>query len=341
LPPALLDKLNIGVHASGAGPADVIAIARKAEECGWYGLSNGDSALDSLGMMTALAATTTTLQLRTGVTLLSREPAQTAIAAATIDQLSRGRFRIGLGTGSRERVDGWFGGDYARPVGRLKDFVGAFRAAWDTAPGKPGNYGGPFYAFKNFSFLRPTYSEKVHVALAANGPQMLRLAGRIADGAMFNDLHGGRYLRETAIPELERGEAEAGRAPHSVWRTGAFLVSIASTSEQAMKRARHGVGSYLMLGHNREILTHFGLQSGREKLEAALKAGDEPGFFAAVTDDMINLFSVCGTRDDCLKIITSYADVLDEAVINVPEWRKPGNEAVAAYLETVDALRPG
>ncbi|MCS7002297.1 MAG: LLM class flavin-dependent oxidoreductase, partial [Dehalococcoidia bacterium] len=260
MPTSLLDRVSLGVHAAAASPQDVVAVAQRIERAGLYGISVGDSALDSFSVLSAVAAATTRIHLRTGVALLGRSPVQTVFAAATVDQFAQGRFRLGIGVGSREKTAGWHDLDYSRPVGRLRDFVAAVRAAWATTPGHPQSFDSPHYRFRHFAVIRPNFTERLPIDLGVNGPQMLRLGGAVADGVMFNDLHTGAYLREVALPEVARGEQSAGRPVGSVRRIGAFSVSLASTREAAIARARSGVQAYLSISHNRNVLAHYGFE---------------------------------------------------------------------------------
>jgi alkanesulfonate monooxygenase SsuD/methylene tetrahydromethanopterin reductase-like flavin-dependent oxidoreductase (luciferase family) len=336
---SILDHLSLGVHAAAASPRDVIGVAQALERNGWHGISIGDSTLDSFAILAAVAATTETLNLRNGVALLGRTPVQTVFAAATVDQLAPGRYRMGIGSGSREKTEGWHDFDYSRIVGRFKDFVVAFRAAWQTEPGHPVDYAGPFYRFSRFAAIRPQATPILPIDMAANGPQMLRLAGSLADGVMFNDLHTGGYLREVAIPEVLEGERRAGRPAGSARRIGGFSVSIGADRASAVARARSGVVSYLSISHNRQVLDHYGRDDVRQAIEEALSGG--PAAVAkAIPDDVVELFAICGTPDVIRERLAEHEDVLDEAILHIPEWRVAGPAAVAAYHELIEALKP-
>jgi alkanesulfonate monooxygenase SsuD/methylene tetrahydromethanopterin reductase-like flavin-dependent oxidoreductase (luciferase family) len=337
---SLLDRLSLGVHATTVSPRAAIALGQEAERRGWYGLAIGDSVLDSFAALAAVAAATERLQLRNGVAILGRTPVQTATAAATLDELAPGRYRLGLGTGSRERTEGWHGVDYQRIVGRFADFVRAVRAAWVTTPGQPASYQGPFYQFRGYARLRPPQTPLLPIDLAANGPQLLRLAGDLGDGVMFNDLHSGPYLSAVALPAVAVGEQRSGRPPGSVRRIGAFLVSLAGSRAAAIARARPGVLAYLRISHNRAVLDHYGRVEVRQALEAALARQDPAGLAAALPDDVVELFALCGDATTVRERLRAYEGLLDEAVLNIPEWRDPAAAATAAYQELIEALAP-
>ncbi|MCS6803237.1 MAG: LLM class flavin-dependent oxidoreductase [Dehalococcoidia bacterium] len=336
----IFDRLSLGVHASGASPRDAIAVARALERAGWWGISIGDSALDSFAALAAVAAATERLHLRNGVAILGRTPVQTATAAATVDELAPGRYRLGLGTGSRERTSGWHDIDYGRIVGRFRDYVSAVRAAWATTPGAPASYEGPFYRFRGYARLRPPATPSLPIDLAANGPQMLRLAGALGDGVMFNDLHTGPFLRDVALPAVEAGERHACRPVGTARRIGAFLVSLGPSKAAAIARGRAGVQAYLVISHNRHVLEHYGRQDVKAAIERALADGDSAAVARAIPDDLVDLFALCGDATEIRRRLAAYDGVLDEAILHIPEWRVPGAAAVAAYFEVIEALAP-
>jgi alkanesulfonate monooxygenase SsuD/methylene tetrahydromethanopterin reductase-like flavin-dependent oxidoreductase (luciferase family) len=336
----VLDRLSLGVHASGASPRDAIAVAQALERAGWWGISIGDSALDSFAALAAVAASTERLQLRNGVAILGRTPVQTATAAATVDELAPGRYRLGLGTGSRERTGGWHDVDYRRIVGRFGDFVAAVRAAWATTPGMPSAYDGQFYRFRGYARLRPPATPDLPIDLAANGPQMLRLAGALGDGVMFNDLHTGPFLQEVALPEVEAGERRAGRPVGTVRRIGAFSVSLGASKAAAIARGRVGVQAYLVISHNRQVLEHYGFHDVKAAIEQALATGDSAAVARAFPDEVVDLFAICGDAAEVRRRLAAYDGILDEAILHIPEWRVPGPTAVAAYFELIEALTP-
>lgn len=336
----ILDRLSLGVHASGASPRDAIAVAEALERAGWYGISIGDSVLDSFAALGAVAASTERLHLRNGVAILGRTPVQTASAAGTIDELAPGRYRLGLGTGSRERSGGWHDLDYTRMVGRFGDYVTAVRAAWATGPGRTADYHGQFYRFRGFARLRPAKTADLPIDLAANGPQILRLSGAIGDGVMLNDLHTGGFLHDIALPAIEAGERQAGKPAGATRRIGAFSVSLAPTVARAIARGRVGVQAYLSISHNRHALEHYGRHDVKAAIERALESGDPAAVARAIPDEVVELFTICGEAATIRARLSAYDGVLDEAILHIPEWRVPGFDARAAYLELIEALRP-
>ncbi len=133
-------------------------------------------------------------------------PAVLAQISMTIDNISGGRFVLGLGAGEAFNLEA-YGFDYRRPVSKMAEFVGVLRVLWESR-GRPVSYEGEFFRLRD-AVLDPPPTRRIPVWLAANGPRTRRFAGMIADGWIpmaFSPESYGRALRE-----VEAGIREAGR----------------------------------------------------------------------------------------------------------------------------------
>ncbi|MCS7001870.1 MAG: LLM class flavin-dependent oxidoreductase [Dehalococcoidia bacterium] len=323
---SLLHKLSIGLSGVGNSPKDIMALAKRFEDAGFVNVGAGDSTFDSFTLCAGMAMVTERATIRTGVALWGRTPVQTAFAAATLDELSGGRFRLGLGPGPKARSEEWHNIPYDRVVARFKDYVLAIKTAYQGRPGAPVAYHGAFYQFTNFSLFRTPITPAIEIHLAANGPQMIRMAAEVADMILLNNLHGGRYLREVVVPAVRAAEAKAGRPAGSVKIGGGFLVSVAKSKEEAIHRARAALLYNFSYAYNRNLLDFYGMHEQRERLDHAYASGDQQQFLNAITDEIVDLFVVCGDGDYCRRVVDSYSDVMDEAGVNTPAWRggRPG-----------------
>jgi alkanesulfonate monooxygenase SsuD/methylene tetrahydromethanopterin reductase-like flavin-dependent oxidoreductase (luciferase family) len=272
-------------------------------------------------MCGALAQATSRIEVRTGVSLWSRTPVQTAFGAATLDDLARGRFRLGVGPGPKDRSEGWHDVGYGRAVARLRDYAAAIRAAWSGRPGAPVDYAGDFYRFRAFALPRAPFSAALRLDLAANGPQMLRLAGEIADAVLLNNVLGGRFAREAALPAIRAGALRGGRPAPPV--SGSVRVAIAGSREEALEIARPTLAYQLATPYNRDLLDFYGLHDERSRIEAAQRAGDQAALVRAISDPVVDLFCTCGTADECRAIVAGFGDVIDEVSLAAPTVRDP------------------
>jgi F420-dependent oxidoreductase-like protein len=180
--------LNLGYQAAWTRPADHLALAQEAERLGfsvvWAAEAYGS---DSPSMLAWIAGQTSRIDLGAAVMQIpARTPAMTAMTAATIDTVSQGRFRLGLGVSGPQVSEGWHGVRFARPLQRTREYVDIVRAALAR---ETVSYNGEFYTLplpegpgKPLKLGFHPYRSSVPIYLAAVGPRNLELAGEIADG---------------------------------------------------------------------------------------------------------------------------------------------------------------
>jgi alkanesulfonate monooxygenase SsuD/methylene tetrahydromethanopterin reductase-like flavin-dependent oxidoreductase (luciferase family) len=187
---------------------ELVTQARLAEELGYDTIATTHiAARDSFSVLAALAMTTERVQLATAVApIYHRSPASMAQTAATVDDVSGGRFHLGLGVGHRVTMGGWHGQEIGKPVDELREYVALVRAL--LASGEPP--AGQRWN-STFRFTGITPRPDLPILLAALSPAMLRLAGEVADGVVLWACPAD-YVRDVVLPEVAKGRAEVGKA---------------------------------------------------------------------------------------------------------------------------------
>jgi phthiodiolone/phenolphthiodiolone dimycocerosates ketoreductase len=156
---------------------------------------------DPLMMMGAAGAATSTIKLGVCVTdTIRRHPAMLAQAALTADHLAGGRTILGLGSGEQMNVTP-YGIEWDKPVGRLEEAIKVIRLLWNTD--KPVSFHGKFFDLEDAVLgLEPFEGRAPEIWLAAHGPRMLRITGRLADGWLPTNIKPDAYAEKlTAIRE--------------------------------------------------------------------------------------------------------------------------------------------
>jgi F420-dependent oxidoreductase-like protein len=208
--------LNLGYLVGRDRPADQLTLARHAESLGfdsvWAAEAYGS---DSPTVLAWLAAQTERINLGSAVMQIpARTPAMTAMTAASLDVLSGGRFRLGLGVSGPQVSEGWHGVRFGRPLARTREFIAVVRTALarQTVAFEGDHYqlplpGGPGKALK--LTINPV-TERLPIYLAAVGPKNLELAGELADGwlAVFFTPD----FAQEQLDHLRTGRAVAGEA---------------------------------------------------------------------------------------------------------------------------------
>ena len=208
--------VSLGYWGAG-GPAEQLELAREAERLGyavaWAAEAYGS---DAATVLAWVAAQTERIDVGSAVFQIPfRTPAGTAMTAATLDVLSGGRFRLGLGVSGPQVSEGWHGVRFDRPLARTREYVEVVRLALSRRPlvhaGEHWTLPLPDGPGKALRLTVHPVRERIPVYLAAIGPRNLELAGEIADGwlAIF-------FAPELAAEQLDR--VRAGRE-----RVGATL----------------------------------------------------------------------------------------------------------------------
>jgi F420-dependent oxidoreductase-like protein len=205
--------LNLGYWGGGVDQ-DNLVLAREADRLGysvvWAAEAYGS---DAPTVLSWVAAQTERIDVGSAVMQIpARTPACTAMTAATLDSLSGGRFRLGLGVSGPQVSEGWHGVRFDRPLGRTREYVDVVRAALSR---KKLTYQGDHWTLplpdgpgKAIQLTVHPVRERIPVYLAAVGPKNLQLTGEIADGwlAVF---FSPEYAAET-LANVEHGRAAAG-----------------------------------------------------------------------------------------------------------------------------------
>jgi alkanesulfonate monooxygenase SsuD/methylene tetrahydromethanopterin reductase-like flavin-dependent oxidoreductase (luciferase family) len=344
--------IGVGLDARLGLPFDQLrAAAREAERLQFESLwTPAGGVPDAFHVCAAWSHDTT---LRTGISVVPAArmwtPLGLAIQAATLAQLSSGRFVLGLGTG------GYGPGFWAsvglpdRPIAVMRQYVTEVRAllaggqagdaagSGDAAGPVPSSPGWPRSASLGLDDLPPA-----PVYLAALGPQMLRLTGECADGALLNWATPERIAASRSA--IDTGSARAGREPGSVPMTMYIRVCI----DDDVAAARQAFGTQ-MLGYAmgrpgvpksvgyRGLFGQMGFDAELSELEERRDRGAAmPELVAAAPDEMLRSVGYYGPASAAPAAFARLSHGLDEAVVRIITAR-PGLEAV---VEAMTALTP-
>ena len=207
-------RLGLNLGYWGGGNQDDLVLAREADRLGfsvvWAAQAYGS---DAPTVLSWVAARTERVDIGSAVMQIpARTPACTAMTAATLDSLSGGRFRLGLGVSGPQVSEGWHGVRFDRPLGRTREYVDIVRTALSR---KRLSYDGEHWTLplpdgpgKAIQLTVHPVRERIPVYLAAIGPKNLELTGQIADGWLaifFSPEHAAESL-----VHVEHGRSAAG-----------------------------------------------------------------------------------------------------------------------------------
>lgn len=278
-------KIDIEFNSGAQLPMDAIPeLARLAEQhgfgCAWGGEANNK---DPTVMLSAVAAVTGRMKIGSAVYhILGRTPATLALQAAGLDELSRGRFLLGVGS-SNPTIARWHGLTMDHPLGRIQEYLEIVRRAMR---GEKLDFDGQYFNSHAFKMAFKPGKNPIPVYLAAFGPQMTKLAGKITDGVLINMANPAEIGR---IAEAARaGAKEAGKDPTKLEIICKIRCSIAPTYGAARDALSHALTYYALADYYRDLLGRMGFQAEVEAMRAAWKSG---GFHEArklITDKLFN-----------------------------------------------------
>ncbi|AIY89447.1 5,10-methylenetetrahydromethanopterin reductase [Geoglobus acetivorans] len=245
-------------------------------------------------MLTILALKTNSIKLGPGVTNPYHiSPALTASAIATVNELSNGRAVLGIGAGDKVTFDR-IGISWKKPLRRMREAVEIIRALHS---GKPVNYDGEIFKFNG---ARMDFKAgNIPIYIGAQGPKMLQLAAELGDGVLINASHPRDF--EAARENIDAGLDKAGKSRDQFDTVAYASMSVDKDAEKA-KNAAKIVVAFIVAGSPDVIFERHGISMDdvnkvREALNNAFTKGDWPGVSKAVTDEMIESFSISGSPD--------------------------------------------
>ena len=312
-----LRTVGVVVGQAGARLQEAVEDAVAAEDAGLGLVMTGEHAWENFSILGALATRTKRVELLT-TSNWTRTPVTSALGSTTVNELSDGRFRLSLGAMPRPWSEGVHGIDYARPVERMRDYVGAMRAAFASRPGRPISYSGPFYTIDGYERPNEPRPFPDGIYLAVTRPGMTRLAGEIADGIVLNVIVSHGWIEGVALPALAEGLERAGRKREDVDVGVIRTAAIADDPAEAYELARQGLSFYFVTPYFRDVLEFHGFDAELAAGTEAFARGDRAAMAAAVTDRVVDELALVGTAETVRAGLDRLAAIVDFVVVLAP-----------------------
>jgi 5,10-methylenetetrahydromethanopterin reductase len=286
-------------------PEDYHELATLAESCNYEAVWVPEGAgRDSPTLLAAMAMVTRQVKLATGILpVFTRTPMTFAMTAAGLSALSHGRFMLGLGVGHRASVESGQGVPFVRPVSRLRDTIHIVRG---LLQGKSVTYQGRTFKVSNATLGAAAPAGKVPIYIAALGPQMLEMAGELADGVLLNWTAAG-YL-EQAIEHVRSGAVKAGRDPGEIDIAGYVRVAVVDDERPARESLSRQIVRYAGNPFYGNFFRETGFAREMAQVDAALQRGDAAAAADAVTREMQDQVAAVGTPAECARAIEARRD---------------------------------
>ncbi|GAB5450812.1 MAG: LLM class F420-dependent oxidoreductase [Halioglobus sp.] len=277
------------------------------EDCGYDAAFSAEINSDPFFPLVLAAEHSKKIALTTSISVaFARNPMTMANLAWDLNQYSRGRFTLGLGSQIKPHITRRFSMPWSSPAARMREYIEAMRAIWACwEHGEELNFKGKFYRHDLMTPMFTPHNKAFgapRVNLAAVGPLMTQVAAEVADGLIAHGFTTAKYLAEVTMPAVEAGLKEAGRARQDFLVSAPVMVvtGVDAAAFAASKQAVQAqLGFYASTPAYRPVLELHGwgdLQTEAHKLTRENRWGDIGGL---ITDDILDAFAVvCEKIDD-------------------------------------------
>ena len=329
-------RLGIVLAPFATLPAtEFVAIARETEARGYHAAWTGEaSGYDAISLMAMIATHTERLHVGSAVLpVQTRTPVILGQSAATLNHLAPDRVVLGIGLSSKVIVGDWHGLSFAPSLQQIREAVQIIRA---VASGERVSFEGKFYKVKNFRLTVPPPAKPVRVVLAALGPEMLELAGEIADGVVLNWIPPETV--PSSIKHLEAGAKKAGRTLTD-FEIASFIRTCVTDDPAAAREAlARDITGYTTVDAYATFFRNAGFAEEVDSVNAAWRAGDRGGAVKQVSPRFLDGLGVVGPEVFCRERIAEFSRAgLTQPVI-VPFAPGAGGDARATQLRTLRAF---
>ncbi|MDP9100604.1 MAG: LLM class F420-dependent oxidoreductase [Actinomycetota bacterium] len=338
--------LNLGYWGAG-NDADNLALAREADRLGyavcWAAEAYGS---DAASVLAWVAAQTERIDVGSAIFQIpGRSPALTAMTAATLDTLSGGRFRLGLGVSGPQVSEGWHGVRFDKPLGRTREYTDIVRMALRR---EKVRYAGEHYTLplpegpgKALQLTVHPAREYIPMYLAAVGPKNLELCGELFDGwlAIF---YSAEYAKES-LASIEAGRALSGKtlAGFDVVPSLPIIVGddVGACAEPVRSYAAlyiGGMGSREKNFYN-QLASRMGYEQQAKDIQDRYLARDYAGAAAAVPFEFIDSTSLLGSKERIAEKMQAFA-ASGVTTLSLSTYVGSLDERLATLRTAVEAL---
>lgn len=288
---------------------------------------------DGVTTLTTLAERTDEIELGTSIAnVFSRSPALLGQTAATLQEVSDGRFRLGIGPSGPAVIEGWHGESFERPLRRTREYVEIIER---VVAGDPLEYDGDIYSLSGFRLRFEPPETPPPIDVAGMGPKSVELAGRFADG-----WHATTFtpdgLRER-LDDLRHGAELGNRSPDDVRVSLSLPCCVLEDGDRARTLAAQHLAFYVgaMGTYYRKSLARQGYEAEANEIAASWASGDKEAAIALIEDELLDDLAVAGTPEQAHDQLETFSEIegLDAVALAFPRGASPSDiEATVAAM---------
>ena len=287
-----------GFDKRGFDRRELIECVRAADRCGYDSFWLPEAwERESFSTLAEVATQTQRIGLGTGIiNVFSRSPALVAMGAATIDEISGGRFRLGLGTSGARVIEDLHGIGFEKPLTRLRESVAIIRR---LLSGERVDFDGECFKVARFKLgFKPARAD-IPIYIAALSSKSLIQLGEIADGWL--PTHWPRAALSRGIAEIRAGAEMSARDVKQIDVAPFVNVVVSDDARRARDEARLPIAYYVggMGDYYYRSLAGLGFKEEADLIRDLWQAGRPKEAIKSVTDGVIDAIAICGPVESC------------------------------------------
>ena len=335
---------RISVAAIGTSVAELEAETLKAEAAGVECVWAPELFRSSVTQAAFLAAKTERIDVATGIAwAFTRSPFILAVTALDVDEMSGGRFRLGLGSGVKRLNETWHNVDYGKPAPHLREAVEATRLIMQQAgAGEPIRFEGSYYDIDIKGWVRPhpTARDSVPIYTAGVREGMCRMAGDVADGLIGHPIQSLRWIDEVVVDSFETGLRRSGRNRSDFDYLPTVCCAIDDDEAQAYEMARRTIAFYATVRTYMPLWELHGFEANAAEAGDAFRRGDLAAVPAAISDEMVDAYCAAGPLDKVTERVEATAERADGVFLTPPTYFISPQELSEYQNRLIEAFGP-
>ena len=316
-------------------------MAKMVEDAGFESCWAAETTNTAFISCAAAAHSTSKVNIGTAIALaFPRSPTITAMEASDLDDLSGGRFIIGLGAQVKRINEERFSVKFEHPAPKLKEYAQVMRTVWAANRGDDVTFEGRFY-----NVTRPVFGERrmppprdVPIYFAAVGKIMARTCGEVADGLLGHPIASPAYLEEVVRPAIAEGTERAGRKESDCNLTASPLISISDDVEMARREVKLQIAFYATTRTYSAILELHGKGSIIPDLRSAFGSKDRDRMVELIDDELCDAIAVAGPKDEVVDKVKRWEGVADRLMVAGPWYGPSPGRVMENYTALVETF---
>lgn len=284
-------------------PVKVGAMASQLEEAGFDGAYTFEGQSDPFISVAAAAMNTQKMELMTSIAVaFARNPMNLAYLGNDLQNLSGGRFTLGLGAQVKAHIERRFSMPWSKPAARMREMVLAIKTIWECwQTGEKLKFEGEFY---QHTLMSPIFSPQPNefgvpkIFIAGVGPLMTEVAAEVGDGYFMHPFNTARSMDELSLAAIDRGLAKVGKARED-YCVSAQVVTATGLDEQSMQAAvdsaRNQIAFYASTPAYLPVLKCHGMEDLQVEANNFMREGKWAELAGLIDDDVLETFAVVGT----------------------------------------------